>query len=291
MLADRINTLQMGMVSMERVFKVLDTDSVIENKGKLNGNNLNGNISFKNVWFAYKDEEYVIKGITFEVKAGETVAIVGATGSGKSSIVNLISRLYEFNKGDLILDGSSIRDYELSSLRSNIGLVLQDVFLFSDSIHNNITLNNAAISRTQVEAAAKVVGVHDFISRLPGGYDFDVRERGGMLSVGQRQLIAFIRAYVYNPRILILDEATSSIDTESEMLIQSATAALTKGRTSIIIAHRLATIQAANKILVIDHGEIVEEGSHQELIQKDGRYKRLFDLQFKNEAFVVETQM
>ena len=291
MLADRINTLQMGMVSMERVFKVLDTDSVIENKGKLNGNNLNGNIFFKNVWFAYKDEEYVIKGITFEVKAGETVAIVGATGSGKSSIVNLISRLYEFNKGDLILDGSSIRDYELSSLRSNIGLVLQDVFLFSDSIHNNITLNNAAISRTQVEAAAKVVGVHDFISRLPGGYDFDVRERGGMLSVGQRQLIAFIRAYVYNPRILILDEATSSIDTESELLIQSATAALTKGRTSIIIAHRLATIQAANKILVIDHGEIVEAGSHQELIQKDGRYKRLFDLQFKNEAFVVETQV
>ena len=199
--------------------------------------------------------------------------------------------MYEFNKGDLILDGSSIRDYELSSLRSNIGLVLQDVFLFSDSIHNNITLNNAAISRSQVEAAAKVVGVHDFISRLPGGYDFDVRERGGMLSVGQLQLIAFIRAYVYNPRILILDEATSSIDTESELLIQSATAALTKGRTSIIIAHRLATIQAANKILVIDHGEIVEAGSHQELIQKDGRYKRLFDLQFKNEAFVVETQV
>ncbi|MCX6311984.1 MAG: ABC transporter ATP-binding protein [Bacteroidetes bacterium] len=287
MLADRINTLQMGMVSSERVFKIIDTDYVIEDKGKAASKNLEGNISFRDVWFAYKDENYVLKGISFEVKAGEMIAIVGATGSGKSSMMNLLTRFYEYNKGEILIDGKHIRDYDLQALRSNIGLVLQDVFLFSDSIFNNITLHNPEITRAQVEEAAKAVGAHDFISRLPGGYDFDVRERGGMLSVGQRQLISFIRAYVYNPRILILDEATSSIDTESEILIQKATKLLTKGRTSVVIAHRLATVQNANRILVVDHGEIIESGTHQELIQTEGHYKRLFELQFKGNDVVM----
>jgi ATP-binding cassette subfamily B protein len=287
MLADRINTLQMGMVSSERVFKIIDTDYVIEDKGKAASKNLEGNISFRDVWFAYKDENYVLKGISFEVKAGEMIAIVGATGSGKSSMMNLLTRFYEYNKGEILIDGKNIRDYDLQALRSNIGLVLQDVFLFSDSIFNNITLHNPEITRAQVEEAAKAVGAHDFISRLPGGYDFDVRERGGMLSVGQRQLISFIRAYVYNPRILILDEATSSIDTESEILIQKATKLLTKGRTSVVIAHRLATVQNANRILVVDHGEIIESGTHQELIQTEGHYKRLFELQFKGNDVVM----
>jgi ATP-binding cassette subfamily B multidrug efflux pump len=283
MLADRINTLQMGMVSSERVFKVIDTDAVIEDNGTVELNDVKGDVSFRDVWFAYKEEEYVLKGISFEVKAGETVAIVGATGSGKSSMMNLLTRFYEYNKGEILIDEKNVRDYKLASLRSNIGLVLQDVFLFSDTIYNNITLRNPEISLERVIEAAKAVGAHDFISRLPGEYDFDVRERGGMLSVGQRQLIAFIRAYVYNPGILILDEATSSIDTESELLIQRATRTLTKGRTSIVIAHRLATIQNANRILVVDHGEIIESGSHQELIRKDGQYKRLFELQFKED--------
>lgn len=282
MLADRINTLQMGMVSSERVFKIIDTDSVIEDAGTATSKHLEGSISFDDVWFAYKKDDYVLKGISFEVKAGEMMAIVGATGSGKSSMMNLLTRFYEYNKGAILIDGKNIRDYKLDSLRSNIGLVLQDVFLFSDSIFNNITLHNPEITRQQVEDAAKAVGAHDFISRLPGAYDYDVRERGGMLSVGQRQLIAFIRAYVYNPRILILDEATSSIDTESEMLIQQATKLLTQGRTSIVIAHRLATVQNANRILVVDRGEIIESGTHSELIRKEGQYKRLFELQFRD---------
>ncbi|MDQ3110568.1 MAG: ABC transporter ATP-binding protein/permease [Bacteroidota bacterium] len=283
MLADRINTLQMGMVSSERVFKVLDTDSVIEDNGTADLAKVRGDVSFRDVWFAYNEENYVLKGISFDVKAGETVAIVGATGSGKSSMMNLLTRFYEYNKGEILIDGKNIREYKLESLRNNIGLVLQDVFLFSDTIYNNITLRNPEISLAAVEAAAKAVGAHDFISRLPGGYDFDVRERGGMLSVGQRQLIAFIRAYVYNPKILVLDEATSSIDTESEILIQRATKTLTKGRTSIVIAHRLATIQNASRILVVDHGEIIESGTHQELIKTEGQYKRLFELQFKED--------
>lgn len=287
MLADRINTLQMGMVSSERVFKVLDTDSVIEDEGKDPASHLRGDISFRDVWFAYKEEEWVLKGISFDVKAGETVAIVGSTGSGKTSMMNLLNRFYEYNKGEVVIDGKNIREYQLQALRSNIGVVQQDVFLFSDTIFNNITLHNPGITRAQVEEAAKAVGAHEFIAGLPGGYDYDVRERGGMLSVGQRQLIAFIRAYVYNPRILVLDEATSSIDTESEMLIQQATRLLTKGRTSIVIAHRLATILHSDRILVLDHGQIIESGPHKELIMRDGHYKRLFELQFKDDNVVI----
>jgi len=283
MLADRVNTLQMGMVASERVFKILDQDEAIEDVGTRSAQDINGNICFSDLWFAYNNEDWVLKGISFEVKAGDTIALVGSTGSGKSSIINLLGRFYEFNKGEISIDGASIREYQLASLRKNIGVVLQDVFLFSGSVFSNITLDNPEISREEVIAAAKAVGAHDFIMRLPGGYDFDVRERGGMLSVGQRQLIAFIRVYVYNPRILVLDEATSSIDTESEILIQRATEVLTQGRTSVVIAHRLATIQNATTILVIDHGQIIESGSHRQLILQEGPYKRLFELQFKNE--------
>ncbi len=281
-LADRFNTLQMGMVAAERVFKVLDTNETIEDKGTQTAENIVGDIAFKNIWFAYNDEDWVLKNISFNVTKGETVALVGATGAGKSSIINLLSRLYEFNKGQITVDDINIRDYQLNSLRENIGVVMQDVFLFSDSIANNISLNNTNISRTDIINAAKAVGADEFISKLPNGYDFNSMERGAMLSVGQRQLIAFIRAYVYNPKILVLDEATSSIDSSSEKLIQKAINVLTKGRTSIIIAHRLATIQNADKILVIDKGEILEQGTHQELLKMNGQYKKLFDLQFKN---------
>lgn len=298
-LADRFNTLQMGVVSSDRVFKVLDTKEFISTEGKEPAENLNGKIEFKDVWFSYLSADtvqldntaeeaadtvpWVLKGISFSVEEGQTVALVGATGAGKSSIINLLNRFYEYNKGVISIDGIDVRDYELSSLRKNIGVVLQDVFLFSDTLANNITLNNSAISREKIIEAAKIVGAHDFISALPNGYDYNAMERGGMLSVGQRQLISFIRAYVYNPKILILDEATSSIDTASERLIQQATEILTKGRTSIIIAHRLATIQKADKIIVMDKGKIVEMGSHQELLKLNGQYKRLFDLQFKDE--------
>lgn len=284
MLADRVNTLQMGMVASERVFKILDQDEVVEDSGSISAQDIIGEIEFDRVQFAYNNEDWVLKDISFSVKAGETIAIVGATGSGKSSIINLLGRFYEFNNGEIKIDGQSIRSYQLASLRKNIGVVLQDVFLFTGSILSNITLDNLAITRERVIEAAKAVGAHDFIMRLPGNYDFDVRERGGMLSVGQRQLIAFIRVYVYNPRILVLDEATSSIDTESEILIQRATEVLTQGRTSIVIAHRLATIQNATKILVVDHGSIVESGSHRELIERGGPYNRLFEMQFKNDV-------
>lgn len=283
-LADRFNTLQMGMVSSERVLKVLDTVEIIEDNGSVSADNIQGNVDFKDVWFAYNDEEWVIKNISFSVKTGETVALVGATGAGKSSIINLLNRFYEYNKGEIRIDGLDVRDYELQSLRKNIGVVLQDVFLFSDTIANNISLNNPEITREQIEAAAKMVGAHEFINNLPGTYDYNAMERGGMLSVGQRQLISFIRAYVYNPKILVLDEATSSIDTESEKLIQNAIEILTKGRTSIVIAHRLATIQKADKIIVMDKGEIIEMGNHQELLKLNGQYKRLFELQFKEEG-------
>jgi ATP-binding cassette subfamily B multidrug efflux pump len=273
----------MGMVSSDRVFKVLDTNEVIVNTGTKTADQVKGAIEFRDVWFAYDQEAWILKGISFSVEEGQTVALVGATGAGKSSIINLLNRFYEYDKGLISMDGIDIRDYELSSLRKNIGVVLQDVFLFSDTLANNITLNNPGISQEELIAAAKIVGAHDFISALPGGYDYNAMERGGMLSVGQRQLISFIRAYVYNPKILILDEATSSIDTASEKLIQRAIDILTKGRTSIIIAHRLATIQKADNIIVMDKGEIVEMGNHQELLRKNGQYKRLFDLQFKEQ--------
>ncbi len=280
-LADRFNVLQMGMVGSQRVFAVLDTDERIVNNGTIVKDSLKGNISFQNVWFAYKDDDFVLRDVSFEVKQGEVVAFVGATGAGKSSVINLLSRFYEFQKGEILIDDTPIRNYDLNYLRGEIAVVLQDVFLFSDTIHNNITLGDERITREKVIEAAQVVGAHGFISRLPEGYDFDVKERGGMLSTGQRQLISFIRAYVYNPGILVLDEATSSVDTETEMLIQEAIDQLTKGRTSIVIAHRLSTIQKADRIIVMDKGRVLESGSHDELLEKGGAYRKLFDMQFK----------
>lgn len=279
-LADRFNVLQMGMVGSERVFKLLDVKDRIEDTGDVR-EGIRGNIVFDGVWFAYEGEEWVLKDLSFEVKKGETVAFVGATGAGKSSVINLINRFYEFQKGDILIDGRSIRDYDLSYLRSQVAVVLQDVFLFSESVRNNATLSNPSISEAEVRSAAEAVGAADFIEKLPGKYDYNVRERGSMLSVGQRQLISFIRAYVYKPNILILDEATSSVDTESEMLIQHAIDKLTENRTSIVIAHRLSTIQKADKIIVMDKGRITEQGSHAELLEKGGTYKGLFDLQFR----------
>lgn len=280
MMADRLNTLQMGVVAADRVFKVLDTQETIENKGTYIPSQIKGDIEFKNLSFAYIEEEYVLKSISFSIKAGQTVALVGATGSGKSSITNLIPRFYEFNLGEIKLDDKDIREYELNYLRSNIGIVLQDVFLYSDTILNNITLNNASISKEEVVAAAKSIGAHEFIMNMPGDYNYNVKERGATLSVGQRQLLAFLRAYVHKPAILILDEATSSIDTATEALIQKATEVLTQGRTSIVVAHRLATIQKADKVIVLEKGEIIEQGSIDELLNKDGQFKKLYDLQF-----------
>ena len=279
-LADRFNTLQMGMVSSERVFAIIDTDNSIVNEGKLSAEKINGEIEFKNVWFAYKKDEWVLKDISFKVNPSKTLALVGATGSGKSTIVSLINRFYEYDKGEILIDGINIRDYELGSLRRSIGLVLQDVFLFSDSIMNNITLNNKHISEEEVKQATKNIGANSFIDKLPNGFNYNVMERGAMLSVGQRQLISFIRAFVYKPRIFMLDEATSSIDTESELLIQKATDTLTKQCTSIVVAHRLTTIQKADTILVIENGMIIESGNHSELLGKNGVYKKLYELQF-----------
>lgn len=279
-LADKFNTLQMGMVSSERVFRVLDTKELIADEGTEPPENLLGDIEFDHVWFAYKQDDHVLKDISFSVDHGESLALVGATGSGKTSIINLLSRFYEFEKGDIRIDGKSIRNYPKEFLRKNIAVVLQDVFLFSDTIYRNITLGDDSISLETVVQAAKDFGAHEFISELPGGYDYNVMERGAMLSVGQRQLISFIRAYVHNPTILVLDEATSSIDTETEQIIQKALEKLMYGRTSIIIAHRLATVQNANKILVLEKGKILEIGSHQELLENDGHYRTLFELQF-----------
>ncbi len=279
-LADKFNTLQMGMVGAERVFKVLDTNEVTENKGVLAPEKMKGAIAFQNVWFAYNDDNYVLKDISFEVEAGKTIALVGATGAGKSSTINILNRFYEIQKGNINIDGIRIQDYELGYLRRNIATVLQDVFLFSDTIFNNITLNNPGITMEQVVDAAKKVGAHDFIERLPGGYQYNVMERGATLSAGQAQLVSFIRALVYNPSILVLDEATSSVDTETEMLIQLAIENLMQGRTSIVIAHRLSTIQKADRILVLDKGEIKEVGTHQQLLKLNGYYKKLYDLQF-----------
>ncbi|MBW6482956.1 MAG: ABC transporter ATP-binding protein/permease [Vicingaceae bacterium] len=280
-LADRFNSLQMGIVSSERVFKVLDTNYNIANEGTQTIENLNGDITFKNVWFAYNQEDWVLKDISFTIKKGQSLALVGATGAGKSSMINLLGRYYEINKGNIYIDNININDIELNHLRKSMAVVLQDVFLFSDTILNNITLYSDEISEERVIEAAKKIGAHDFISNLLGGYQYNVRERGALLSVGQRQLISFIRAYVHNPRILILDEATSSIDSESEALIKHATEILTQNTTSIIVAHRLSTIQNADKILVIDKGKVVEEGTHQELLKLNGHYKKLYNYQFE----------
>ena len=280
-IADKFNTLQMGMVAAERIFKILNTDSKIEDRGQWHSKTLQGKISIKKLHFSYVSDEEVIHGVDLEIQPGEKVAIVGATGAGKSTLINLLSRFYEFDSGEICLDGRSIRDYQLQNLRQHIGIVLQDVFLFADTIFNNITLNNPKIGMEQVVAAAKQIGVHDFITSLPGGYEYNVKERGVMLSSGQRQLIAFLRVYLSNPSVLVLDEATSSIDTHSEELIQKATQKITSGKTSILIAHRLSTIKNADRIVVMDAGKVVEMGTHQELLKiAGGYYAQLYKIQF-----------
>jgi ATP-binding cassette subfamily B protein len=286
MLADRLNTLQMGIVSAERVFKVLDTDEKISDTGTRPFAQVENAIEFKKVWFAYKDEHFVLKDVSFTVKAGATVALVGATGAGKSSVINLLSRFYEYQKGVISIDGKDLRSYELSSLRKNTGVVLQDVFMFNDTVLNNITLNNPSISFAQVEEATKEIGLYDYILSLPGGFNYQVKERGQSLSAGQRQLIAFIRAYVYQPAIFILDEATATIDTQTEQLIQRAVEKVAEGRTSIIIAHRLSTIRHVDHVLVFDQGEIIESGTIPELLSQSSRFKTLYELQNKKEIIL-----
>ena len=286
-IADKFNVLQMGMIASERVFKILDnTDVTAQNVA---GNNtphkaILGRIEFDKVWFAYDSDNYVLKNISFNINAGETLAIVGNTGSGKTSIISLVNRLYHIQKGAVKVDGHNIESYDLFYLRSKIAVVLQDVFLFSSSVYDNVTLRNSDIKKEQVVEAAKMIGIHDFIMQLPGGYDYNVMERGATLSLGQRQLLSFVRALLYNPAILILDEATSSVDTESEQLIQHAIDTLITGRTSIVIAHRLSTIRKANKIMVLDKGEIMEVGTHDELIAKKGHYYQLHKLQFEKQV-------
>ncbi|MGI0108088.1 ABC transporter ATP-binding protein [Salinimicrobium sp. WS361] len=283
-IADKFNTLQMGMVAANRVFGVLDTQSSIPDNGKIAVDHLKGEIEFKDVRFSYVGDEEVLKGVSFKAETGETVAIVGATGAGKSTIINLLNRSYEISSGHILIDGIDVKDMTLKSLRGEIAIVLQDVFLFADTILNNITLNDPSITKETVIQAAKDIGVDNFIASLPGGYDYNVKERGVMLSSGQRQLIAFLRAYVSNPSILVLDEATSSVDSYSEQLIQDATLKITQGRTSIVIAHRLATVKKADKILVMDAGKIVEMGTHAQLLKKEnGYYKNLYEVQFMQE--------
>ncbi len=283
-IADKFNVLQMGMVASERVFKVLENPDVTpETHNGINHGMMKGNVEFKKVWFAYNEEEYVLKNISFEIEAGETLAIVGHTGSGKTSIISLLNRLYHIRKGEIRIDDKNIEAYDIAFLRSRIAVVLQDVFLFSGSVYDNVTLRNISIKKEQVVDAAKLIGVHDFIMKLPGGYDYNVMERGATLSLGQRQLLSFIRAILYNPSILILDEATSSIDSESEILIQHAIDKLIKGRTSIVIAHRLSTIRKANKIIVLDKGEIIEMGTHLQLLQQKGHYYNLHKMQFEEQ--------
>ncbi len=286
-IADKVNVIQRGIVAAERVFKLLDKDETIPNKGTIVPSQINGKIAFENVSFAYNDADYVLKNISFELKAGKTLAIVGATGSGKTSTISILGRFYDIQEGSIKVDDVDIRDYELSALRSKMSVVLQDVFLFAGSVFENITLRNENISREQVIHAAKLVGAHDFINRLPGGYDYMVMERGATLSMGQRQLISFVRALVFNPSILILDEATSSIDSESEELIQNAIETLVKGRTSIVIAHRLSTIRHAHKIMVLDKSELKEFGTHEELLAMNGYYKKLYDMQFMKKKMVA----
>lgn len=270
----------MGMVAAERIFKMLDTEDSIPDNGKVENKEMKGEVEFKNVWFAYNDEDWVLKDLSFEAKPGKMLAIVGHTGAGKTSIISLINRLYEHQKGDILLDGLPVQDYKHDVLRSQIGVVLQDVFLFSDTIANNIRLFNSNITMEQMEQAVKLVGADRFINKLPGGLEYQVQERGATLSTGQRQLISFIRALLQDPKILILDEATSSIDHETEEMIQHATDVLLKGRTSIVIAHRLATIQKADHILVMEKGRIKESGTHDELINMNGLYRKLYELQF-----------
>ncbi len=280
-IADKFNTLQMGMVAANRVFGILDTDSQIKDTGTKELADVRGKITFDNVRFSYVSDEEVLKGVSFTAEPGQTIAIVGSTGAGKSTIINLLSRFYEIDSGHITIDGTSIADIKLNQLRKEIAVVLQDVFLFADSILNNITLNDPSISEETVIASAKEIGVHKFISSLPDGYHYNVKERGAMLSSGQRQLIAFLRAYVSNPSILVLDEATSSVDSHSEQLIQKAIGKITKGRTSIVIAHRLATMKKADLIMVMDKGKVVEKGTHKELLKnKGGHYLALYEAQF-----------
>lgn len=285
-IAENFNTLQMGMVAAYRVFRILDTKSHVTDMGTLEAKTLQGTIEFRKVRFGYVPNEEVLRGISFKIPAGEMVAIVGATGAGKSTLINLLTRFYEINSGEILIDGRPIQEYTLKSLRSHIALVLQEVFLFADTIANNITLYNTHIPLSQIKAAAQQIGVHEFIASLPGEYQYNVKERGAMLSRGQRQLIAFLRAYVSNPSILILDEATASIDTYSEQLLQRATEKVTAGRTSIIIAHRLATIKKADRIIVMKGGQIIETGTHRELLKKEGYYRDLYRAQFAEEEVV-----
>ncbi len=283
MLADKFNVIQRGLVRAKNIFEVLDDNQIIPtNSENTQNEKYLGEVTFDSVKFAYNEDDYVLKEVSFDIKKGETVAFVGATGAGKSSIINILSRFYEFQSGSISIDGKDIREISLEDLRQNIAVVLQDVFLFSDTILNNITLKNPSITKEEVIEASKFVGLHDFIMRLPGDYDYDVKERGNSLSTGQRQLISFVRAYVYNPSVLVLDEATSSIDTETEELIQSAIDKLTQGRTSIIVAHRLSTIKKADKIIVLDKGRIIEQGNHEELLAMNGTYRNLYEIQFED---------
>jgi len=280
-IADRFNTLQMGIVSSSRIFNLLDNRQQIPDNGTYEPDTLDGKVEFRNVWFAYNEEEYVLRDISFKVESGKTLALVGATGAGKSSVINLLNRFYDINKGEILIDDRQITTFDLQALRENIGVVLQDVFLFSDTIEQNITLGNPEITRSRIYEAAEMVGAREFIERLPGKLEYNVMERGATLSVGQRQLISFIRAMVYDPKIIVLDEATSSVDTETEELIQSAIGKLMSGRTAIVIAHRLSTIQNAHNILVLDKGRIVEQGNHKDLLAKNGAYTQLYKMQYK----------
>jgi len=287
-IADKFNTLQMGMVAVQRVFGVMDTDSHIQDSGSIEAGQLKGTLQFQNVDFAYKADEPVLNNISFEVAPGDTVAIVGATGAGKTTIINLLGRFYDIQKGVIKIDDTDIKDFTLSSLRSNIAIVLQDVFLFADSIYNNITLWDSNITEEMVVEASKKIGVHDFIMSLPGQYHYNVKERGALLSGGQRQLIAFLRAYVSKPALLVLDEATSSVDTDAERLIQNATEQVTKDKTAIVIAHRLVTVQRADKIIVLDKGNIVEIGTHKQLLRKkNGYYRKLYEVQFSKKEEIA----